>query len=375
MPLPHLKPSFLPLLSILLTLPHQTTAQSLPSSIIGCNSLSCPLDNTYKCHLEDTTYTNVGLARIPSPPSSLDGLSLLKAVHVADAQALNITLPEGEDDVPYRSAFYLGIPEENDVGDISGCAVFFNEFPGMFEGGGEGGGEKEAVGTCPDVIEQECIDALTQLAKDVVDGENGSGDICGTLRTELREISRGNNSNSTGSVSLGACRNSFSGQGNILGNFTVSSLADLMPIAGSQNASSDCWPASPKTDGLAYLGEVIMISGFTDAESISELFQITPILTVFPAGSGSEDQDTSAQLTCLKAVEVIDSSEDGQDGEDGGDEDGNGDAGALFSANMPGVGAAVVAASDDFLNLFWELFGYIQDEDELRIRNIERHGS
>jgi hypothetical protein len=32
-----------------------------------------------------------------------------------------------------------------------------------------------------------------------------------------------------------------------------------MSLSGAQNASSDCWPVSPKSDGLAFLGEDVVV--------------------------------------------------------------------------------------------------------------------
>ncbi|KAL3470797.1 hypothetical protein BJX99DRAFT_250927 [Aspergillus californicus] len=293
------------LLSLLLF--QSATTQSVPSEIIGCNDLSCPLDGSYDCHLADRTYSNVGLARIPDPPSPLEGLTLLKGVHVSGGTANNTA---EDDEVSYHSAFYLGFPESLSVDDFSGCAVMFNEFTGEFDGNDK----RSAVGSCPDVIEEACIGALTSRAQEIFDGTR-SGDICGILGRELQQQN----------TTLTECRH-FAGQDAGLGNFTVASLSDLLPIAGAQNASSDCWPVLPKSDGLVFSGEDVRVNTFTGDASLSELFKITPVLTVFPSNG---DGDSSAQLTCLKAVEVIESDED----EDGNEEAGD-DAGALFSVNM-----------------------------------------
>ncbi|KAL4869619.1 hypothetical protein BDV12DRAFT_208410 [Aspergillus spectabilis] len=229
-------------------------AQDLPDTIVGCNDLECPLNDTYKCHLDDTTYSNVGLARIVDPQSALEGISILKA--------------------------YLGIPEDINTDNISGCAVIFNYSPGEFEGGDE----ESAVGSCSDLIEESCIDALVQRGADIGDGN------CNSFERELRQNA------------IEECAD-FAGQGHGLGNFTLSSLADSTTFAGVQNGSSDCWPVSPKADGLALFDEEITFSDFTDAESTNQLYKVTPILTVFPRNT---DDGFSAQLTCLKAVEVID---------------------------------------------------------------------
>ncbi|KAL4882378.1 hypothetical protein BJY04DRAFT_217294 [Aspergillus karnatakaensis] len=274
--------------------------------ILGCADLNCPLDGTYKCHLADATYSNVGLAEIPDVPAALNGLSLLKAVRVTNAEQVggNSTNP---DDVPYQSSYFLSIPEGINTDDVSGCAVIFNDSPGDF-----GGDDLQtATGTCPDIIEQSCIDALVQRASE------GTGGNCDALDRSLRENA------------IEECAN-FSGDGNGLGNFSVASLSDLSTISGAQNGSSDCWPTREE-DGLAVVREEVVFSEFTDAEALKQLFKVTPILTVFP---GDGDSDASAQLTCLKVVEVIE-----DEGGEGGD-----DAGALFSANMLTMASGVVAS-------------------------------
>ncbi|KAL3485584.1 hypothetical protein BJX62DRAFT_242807 [Aspergillus germanicus] len=293
-----------------------TQAQDLPAKIIGCADLSCPLDDTYKCHLGSTTYTNVGLSRIRDIPSALEGLSLLKAVHVADPENLDNDVDVADNQTVYRSAYYLATPEDIDPADLSGCAVFFNDPPSKrFDGE-----IKSAVGTCDDVIEESCIDALQSRVEEIF----GGGGQCSDLETKLGDINE--------------CAD-IAGEGNGLGNFTVASLADLMVLSGAQNASSDCWPVSPKSDGLAFLGEDVVVNDFTGETSSNELFKISPVLTVFPRGGGVDD--TSAQLTCLKAVEVI-----GEDGEGSDEEeDGEGDAGSFVAANMLTMVLGVLAST------------------------------
>ncbi|KAL3446756.1 hypothetical protein BJX65DRAFT_318476 [Aspergillus insuetus] len=287
-----LNPSFLvpfslSLLTTTLTLT-PTQAQDLSADIVGCADLSCPLDDTYKCHLGSTTYTNVGLSWIPDIPSALEGLSLLKVVHVADLETLDLDIDVPDNQTAYRSAYYLATPEDIDPADLSGCAVFFNDPPSKrFDGE-----IKSAVGTCDDVIEESCIEALQSRVEEIF----GGGGQCSDLETKLGDINE--------------CAD-FAGEGNGFGNFTITSLADLMSLSGAQNASSDCWPVSPKSDGLAFLGEDVVVNDFTGETSTNELFKITPVLTVFPRGGGVDD--TSAQLTCLKAVEVISDEGEGSD--------------------------------------------------------------
>ncbi|KAL2788313.1 hypothetical protein BJX66DRAFT_352804 [Aspergillus keveii] len=310
-----LLPFSLSLLATTLTLtPAQ--AQDLSAGIIGCADLSCPIGDTYKCHLGSTTYTNVGLSRIPDIPSALKGLSLLKAVHVANPESLDVNVDVPDNQTAYRSAYYIATPEDIDPADLSGCTVLFNDPPSK-----KFNGEIEsAVGTCNDVIEKSCIEVLRSRVEETF----SDGGQCSDLETELGDINE--------------CAD-FAGEGNGLGNFTVTSLADLMSLSGAQNASSDCWPVSPKSDGLAFLGEDVVVNDFSGETSANELFKITPVLTVFPRGGGVDD--TSAQLTCLKAVEVIGDEGEGSDE----DEDGEGDAGSFVGANMLTMVIGVLAST------------------------------
>ncbi|KAL3455308.1 hypothetical protein BJX64DRAFT_295158 [Aspergillus heterothallicus] len=197
--------------------------------------------------LDSTTYTNVGLAEIPSAPATLSGLSLLKAIHTTDARTLNnlTTAPEPNNATAYRSAYYLATPDSINLADLSGCAIIFNdppaaEFPGT-------AATQSATGMCPDVLPTSCIEALTARVEEIVadGGSGGGGGSCADLRDNLAR--RG----------LDECAD-FAGEGNGLGEFTVSSLAELEPLAGPQNASSDCWPVRSGSDGLAFLGEDVV---------------------------------------------------------------------------------------------------------------------
>lgn len=218
----------------------------LPSSIVGCKEVSCPYSTSDTCTLANKTFNGIGLARIPDVPSSLNGLSLVKGVGIPDPEDVPFNLSAKSDSRPYGaraydSVYYLGAPPELDFSDLSGCAVTFNNASAEFDGKDA----KKAKGTCPDILDQKCIDSITKRARDIV--SNAKGDSCSALSRELKNHS------------FDECRGLTAGNRDRLGNFTVSFLNNLSPIFGSSNSSSDCWPIIPKSDNLAKISENLVL--------------------------------------------------------------------------------------------------------------------
>lgn len=235
----------LTLLSLVLS---STLAQD--SDLVGCKAVSCPIESTEdRCTVSEDTFLGIGTAPIPDVPSSLEGLSLVKGV--------NLTVEEGEASEnarEFKSVYYLGIPSDLEVNDLAGCAVFFNNppaktfrYPTELAGPRDDNGEAQNVtdtaaasGTCSEVIDQACIDRLTERARDIINDADGDG--CAQLEDEL------NNS------SFDECSASWLGS-STLGNLTATPLANLQTISGSQNSSSDCWPVVSKSDNLSEIAE------------------------------------------------------------------------------------------------------------------------
>lgn len=242
-----------------LLLPILTQAADLPAPIVGCKAVSCPHDDTHDaCTVGNSTFVGIGLARIPNTPSSLEGLSLVKAAGVADTldppspSAVPGSQPYGIR--PFQSAYYLGAPPDLPVRNLSGCAVTFNEPPARnFTGKGNATAEevKAAAWSCPEILGQGCIDAITKRARKAVRDAQGDGDACSAL---ARELEHG---------SSDECRGIGGNNGKGLGNFTVAPLGDLSPITGSQNSSSNCWPVIPKAYNLARISEDIALVSST----------------------------------------------------------------------------------------------------------------
>lgn len=213
---------------VVLSLASSGLSQDLSSTIVGCDELGCPLTSgdDYTCTVANDTFASVGLTRIPGVPDAYSGISLVKGVNMSAADT---------QDRKYQSVYYLGAPASLSIDSLDGCAVVFHSTVN----GPEFNGSSLATdqGTCPDVIAQTCIDALTQRATSIASNST-SESACDSLRDSLN--------NST----LSECADMV-GTGKGLGNFTVTALSDLSPITSSQNSSSDCWPITPKTDSLA----------------------------------------------------------------------------------------------------------------------------
>ncbi|PTU25426.1 hypothetical protein P175DRAFT_0514151 [Aspergillus ochraceoroseus IBT 24754] len=299
----------------------QTTTAALffATDIVGCTDLGCPTHPWDSCTVADNTYVGVGLTRIADVPDALDGISLVKGVNISLPGPGGVGDPVTSQTRPYNSVYYLGTPRDLDVGSVSGCAVVFNDPPSrtFVSGDLNSTGIQEGSGTCPDVIEQSCIAKLTEQAQNV--NYSGSG-ACSALERQLR------------SHAPDECSD-FAGAGNGLGNFTVASLGGLSSISGSQNSTSDCWPILPKSDNLAQFARDTAMGGYTATADLTEVYKITPILTVFTAGNGSLVNNTSAQLTCLKIVTTLNPNAPGvAQG-----------AAPLSTSNLVGVSAAALA--------------------------------
>jgi len=105
------------------------------------------------------------------------------------------------------------------------------------------------------VIDQACIDRLTERVRSIINGADGDG--CAQLEDGLN------------SSSFDECSDSWLGS-STLGNLTVTSLADLSTIGSSQNSSSDCWPVVSKSDNLSEIAEntAYVLSPFLLSEEI-----------------------------------------------------------------------------------------------------------
>ncbi|KAL4994629.1 hypothetical protein BDV10DRAFT_203611 [Aspergillus recurvatus] len=304
-------------------------AQDLPADIVGCTDLDCPNEGWDSCTVAEETYAGVGLARVPNVPGSLNGISLVKGVHIEDPQSGGNAGGDGSEvSRSFRSVYYLGTPSNLEVGDLSGCAVVFNDPPtGHFDvpklNDSITVDTRASYGTCPDVIQQGCIESLTRQAGNV---RYTGPSTCSALASDLRDNPPDECSDMTGS-------------GDGLGSFDVISLGNLSIISQSANGSSDCWPVLPKSDNLAQLHDDTTKGNYTEEGNLAEMYKITPILTVFTSNNSTNSlaNNTSASMTCLKVV----STRNTTNTTDPTDTDV--DAAPLSAVNMAGVSVAGLA--------------------------------
>ncbi|CBF69438.1 predicted protein [Aspergillus nidulans FGSC A4] len=304
-------------------------AQDLPTDIVGCKDLDCPNEGWDSCTVADETYAGVGLARVSNAPDSLAGISLVKGVHIEDPKSGGNAGGDGsEESRSFRSVYYLGTPSNLEVADVSGCAVVFNDPPtGHFDvpklNDSITVDTRASYGTCPDVIQQGCIEGLTRQAGKL---QYSGSNACSALASDLRNNPPDECSDMTGS-------------GDGLGSFDVVSLSNLSTISQSANGSSNCWPILPKTDNLAQLYDDTTKGNYTEQGNLAEMYKITPILTVFTSDNSTNSpvNNTAASLTCLKVV----GTQDVTNATDPTDTDV--DAAPLSAVNMVGASVAAIA--------------------------------
>ncbi|KAJ4185049.1 hypothetical protein NW767_013008 [Fusarium falciforme] len=194
-------------------------AQDLDQTIVGCEAISCPMDNfDPHCTVANITFENIGLTRIPDVPESLDYFSIVKGVNISG---------RGADD--FTSVYYLGTPEDVSLDEVHGCAAIFHDPP-------QDTFDESSSHTCAEVMGQRCVDAIQDRASKVAEGK--SRDLCKALQEDLLKND------------IDACDN-LTGGGKGIGHISVKDLSKLENIEGSRNSSSDCWPILPKSANLA----------------------------------------------------------------------------------------------------------------------------
>ncbi|KAF4461374.1 hypothetical protein FALBO_11829, partial [Fusarium albosuccineum] len=264
----------LPLISLLTT---QGLAQALDKTIVGCDEVQCPVENGEPhCKVRNDTFTNIGLTRIPDVPESLNDFSIVKGINIS-----------GPNDDTYVNIYYLGTPQNASLDDLYGCVAKFDPPAKKFPENGNG--------TCSDVIEPACIDALQELAAKV--SHTYFEGVCEILQEELENSD------------IEACQN-MTGPGMGIeprGIHTVK-LSNLTNIEGKANSTSDCWPILPKSANLAPIfwdsvgWDSLNQGGPSPQTGYDELHGIAPLLTVFmkKANTKSIVNETVSRMSCIK---------------------------------------------------------------------------
>ncbi|KAI8685063.1 hypothetical protein NCS57_00174300 [Fusarium keratoplasticum] len=243
-------------------------AQDLDQTIVGCEAVSCPMDNfDPHCTVTNITFENIGLTRIPDISESLDYFSIVKGVNISG---------HGADD--FTSVYYLGTPEDVSLDEVHGCAVIFHDPP-------QDTFDEFGSHACAEVMGQRCVDAIQDRASKVAEGK--SRDLCKALQEDLLKND------------IDACDN-LTGGGKSIGRISAKDLSKLENIGGSRNSTSDCWPILPKSANLAEM--FTEFGGLNASTAYPELNRITPLLTLFVKGQGKDSivNETVSRLTCIK---------------------------------------------------------------------------
>jgi hypothetical protein len=178
-------------------------AQDLNQTIVGCVELECPPSSTDNandnCTVADSSFPYVGLTRIPTENKDLAGkLSWTKGFNIADSPDNGRT---------FHSAFYLGTPPDLDLSDTGACAVLLHGASAALSFDKIDTNRDTAQGTCSDAMGSDCVTALLDRAKKLLDSFGNdipsSEDACAKLQDDLDK----NMDNACLSISKGSWTN------------------------------------------------------------------------------------------------------------------------------------------------------------------------
>ncbi|KAI1822786.1 hypothetical protein F4861DRAFT_540607 [Xylaria intraflava] len=302
-------------------------AQDLNSTIVGCVALDCPASTADtandNCTVEDTSFSYVGLTRIPTTQESLKGLSWTEGFDITEQPGTNRT---------FQTSFFLGAPPDLNLTNTGACSVFFHGVATSLSFGGKNGTNETSQGTCADAMGSACTAALVSHAKaflsDTTNTTASPSDRCTALQNELHDHMDK------------ACLQISKGAWTDLASTALTGNASPQPISGKENSTSTCWPVLPKQNQLTHVADHIVPGSLSIADAQAVQFSITPILTVFyPDGNGSIINDVDASLTCVKVLGPSKASV-GTEGDDA-----TGSAVSLSSSSTMLVTAGAILAS------------------------------
>ncbi|KAI1136075.1 hypothetical protein F5Y05DRAFT_123144 [Hypoxylon sp. FL0543] len=270
-------------------------AQDLNQTIVGCVEVECPASSqdtvNDNCTIADTgSFPYIGLTRVATATNdtALAGLSWVKGFNITDTSG-------GRN---FHSSFYLGEPPSLTLNASTGaCAIFMHGVSASLSFG-QNETDATAQGTCSDAMGASCVSALTDQARTRIQSYySGGGDApsiaeaCTRLQGDLQH------------ATFDACAPVQKGTWS---NFTAVALTGdgaPQPISQQRNASSTCWPITPKDDSLTLVSEYTQPGSDLVADAEKAQWAITPVLTVFyPISDGNAPQDVDASLTCVKAM-------------------------------------------------------------------------
>ncbi|KAI0392433.1 hypothetical protein F5Y17DRAFT_359088 [Xylariaceae sp. FL0594] len=267
-------------------------AQDLNQTIVGCIEVGCPPSSTDTvnddCRVADSSFPSVGLTRIPTKNKDLDGkLSWTKGFNVTDRGAAG-----GQE---FHSSFYFGTAPDLDLSGTGACAVFLHGVEPSLSFDKVDKNLESAQGTCADAMGNDCVTALIDRAKKLVDGFGSnppsSEEACARLQDDLDKNMDH------------ACLSLTKGSWTDLTTAVLTGEGAPAAITGDKNASSTCWPVLPKQNQLALVSD--QKTNGSDQEDVIQkaTYAITPILTLFfPTGKNSVISEADASLSCVKVV-------------------------------------------------------------------------
>ncbi|CAP66936.1 uncharacterized protein PODANS_4_5780 [Podospora anserina S mat+] len=220
------------LLTILAVL---ATASSINAQILSCADVECPITKgttSATCTVVDKIFNAVGVV----PCRRYQLRPRIRPVIVPRYSSLGVRLP-------------------------ASCAVFFNKVNDRVRFGDDD--PKRSKGTCNQAMTDGCINALIKRALEV---DLSGNDACEKLQTEFL-------------ANLDSECASFATGNNWVDVTAVDLLGDgsPQPIDSDRNASSDCWPTSPRNNDLRLVHSTNSTTSVSQAE---------------------------AQLTCVKAIDL-----------------------------------------------------------------------
>ncbi|KPM38674.1 hypothetical protein AK830_g7876 [Neonectria ditissima] len=259
-------------------------AQSLDATIVGCAEADCPTagrSTSSECQLVDKNLSMIGLARVPVESDTLEGLSWVEGVAIADSNDGNRA---------FDKSFYLGTPPSLSLNDTGACALFFTHVSTRVKFEDDDTDVSVSQGTCEDAMSKECVSALTSRAEDLdVDGLS-SKEACKKLQEEFED-------------NLDSECSSFADGSKWVGLETTA-LSGVEPISSKENSSSECWPITPKAYDLSFVRSFETEGDYLADTLANEFYGIVPILTFFfPRDSHKIVSKAEAQMTCMKTID------------------------------------------------------------------------
>ncbi|KAK0646752.1 hypothetical protein B0T16DRAFT_458637 [Cercophora newfieldiana] len=275
------------LLSTSLLAATSTAQQTPPPTILSCADVNCPTDpgptTNNICTLGNTTYSDVGVVKVPVTPLFGSDLTWVEAITVIDSKANRTFIKD----------FYLASDPGSDLSDgntVGACALFFTK---INDGVGFRGDEK--IGTCANALSERCVEKMVQTAEAAeISGMEGA-EACDALQKAFE-----------GKVVDDECLHVAGGTWTGVEVKALTGPGAPSPITPEQNSTSNCWPVSPNSYSLISVMRISTTGDYYLSTGIRNLLNIVPVLTVFyPRGNGSSIAalKPEAQLACLKAIE------------------------------------------------------------------------